>query len=232
MDLRGSRKNRWRWRLARTGADATEHGSRKIRSSGAISGERGFSVVELLVVVAIVLVICSASLMAINSVLKASRADTALQIALGQIRQVHQRAIDERRVYRLTFTSPGNIRTDRMDFSGGVWTPTFVDSINLPTDIQFTVVSGTPTTTTPNGFGSADNALDLSVNNTSGTTQAFFQADGRVLDSLNRVANGIVYLARPSDLASSRAVTIFGTTGRIKGWKLFTAGSNKYWGQP
>ncbi len=195
-------------------------------------GDRGFSVVELLMVVAIVLVICSASLMAINSVLKSSRADYALQITLGQIRQVHQRAIDERRVYRLTFTTPGNIRTDRMDFSGGVWTPSFIGCINLPSDMQFTVVSGTPTTTTPNGFGSASNAVDLSVNNTSGATQVFFQADGRVLDSVNRVANGIVYVARPADLASSRAVTIFGSTGRVKGWKLFTSGSNKYWGQP
>ena len=200
--------------------------------SKAARGDHGFSLVELLIVVAIVLVICSASLMAINSVLKSSRADYALQIALGQIRQVHQRAIDERRVYRLTFSTPGNIRTDRMDFSGGVWTPSFIDSINLPTDMQFTVVSGTPTTTTPNGFGSASNAIDLSVNNTSGTTQMLFQADGRVLDSVNRVANGIVYLARPADLASSRAVTIFGSTGRVKGWKLFTSGSNKYWGQP
>jgi hypothetical protein len=189
-------------------------------------------VVELLVVVAIVLIISSASLMAINSVLKSSRADYGLQIALGQVRQVHQRAIDERRVYRLTFTTPGNIRTDRMDFSGGVWTPAFIGSINLPTDMQFTVVSGTPTTTTPNGFGSADNAVDLSLNNTSGATQVFFQADGRVLDSVYRVANGIVYIARPGDLPSSRAVTIFGSTGRIKGWKLFTSGSNKYWGQP
>ncbi|HET9697140.1 MAG TPA: type II secretion system protein [Terriglobales bacterium] len=200
--------------------------------SKAARGDHGFSLVELLIVVAIVLVICSASLMAINSVLKSSRADYALQIALGQIRQVHQRAIDERRVYRLTFSTPGNIRTDRMDFSGGVWTPSFIDSINLPTDMQFTVVSGTPTTTTPNGFGSASNAIDLSVNNTSGATQMLFQADGRVLDSVNRVANGIVYLARPADLASSRAVTIFGSTGRVKGWKLFTSGSNKYWGQP
>ena len=226
MWVRGSCSRR-RYALNRTLTVCCE-GAR----SKAARGDHGFSLVELLIVVAIVLVICSASLMAINSVLKSSRADYALQIALGQIRQVHQRAIDERRVYRLTFSTPGNIRTDRMDFSGGVWTPSFIDSINLPTDMQFTVVSGTPTTTTPNGFGSASNAIDLSVNNTSGATQMLFQADGRVLDSVNRVANGIVYLARPADLASSRAVTIFGSTGRVKGWKLFTSGSNKYWGQP
>lgn len=206
----------------------------KSNRRGAISkarSDRGFSLVEVLIVVAIVLVICSASLMAINSVLKSSRADYALQIALGQIRQVHQRAIDERRVYRLTFTTPGNIRTDRMDLSAGVWTPAFAGAINLPTDMQFTIVSGTPATA-PNGFGTGSTAVDLSVNNTTGATQIFFQPDGRVLDSVNRVANGVVYVARAGDLPSSRAVTIFGSTGRVKGWKLFLSGSNKYWGQP
>ncbi len=198
---------------------------------GRCKSAHGFTIIELLIVIAIGLTVTAISFTLLQSAMNTSKANSALQIALGQVRQLHERAIDERHTYRLTFTAPRTIQTDRIDFAGAVTTPVFISSVDLPPDVSFTIVSGTPTSGTPNSFGSATTAIDLSVNNATGITQVYFQGDGRVLDSLNRVANGIVYMARPGDLTSTRAITIFGATGRAKGWKLQKSGSVACWGQ-
>lgn len=192
---------------------------------------RGFTIIELLVVIAIGITVTAMAFVLLQNSLNSTRADSALQIAVGQIRQVHERAIDERHIYRLTFIAPRTIQTDRIDLAGTVTTPIFISSIDLPQDISFAIVNGTPSANTPNGFGAAGTAVDLSVNNSAGINQVYFQADGRVLDSLNRVADGIVYMSRAGELTSTRAVTVFGATGRVKGWKLQQSGSVYSWGQ-
>lgn len=191
----------------------------------------GFSLIELLVVIAIGLTVAAIGLLQLRAAMNTAKADGSLQLALAQVRQTHERAIDERHIYRLTLVAPRTLLTERIDMAGSLAVPVFVSSIDLPADSSFTIVSGMPTTGTPNGFGNATNAIDLSVNNAPGITQAYFQPDGRVLDSLNRPANGIVYIARPGDLASTRAITIFGATGRVKGWKLMHNGTSNSWGQ-
>lgn len=196
-----------------------------------IGSLRGFTIIELLVVIAIGITVSTMAFVLLQNSLNSTRADSALQITLGQIRQVHERAIDERHVYRLTFTSPRTIQTDRIDIAGAITVPVFIGKIDLPQDISFAIVSGTPSSNTPNGFGSAGTAVDLSLNNSTGISQVYFQADGRVLDSLNRVANGIVYMSRAGELTSTRAVTVFGATGRVKGWKLQQSGSVYSWEQ-
>ncbi len=208
-----------------------ESGERTVSPANLGRSTRGFTLVELLIVIAIGLTVSAIAMMLVRGSLDTVKADEALQIALVQARQVHERAIDERHIYRLTFTAPRTIQTDRIDLSGTLAVPVPVSSIDLPADTSFTVVSGAPTAAPPNGLGAGSNAIDLSVNNAPGITQVYFQPDGRVLDYLNRVANGIVYLARPDDLSSSRAITIFGTTGRMKGWKLSVTGSTASWGQ-
>ena len=192
---------------------------------------RGFTIIEMLIVIAIGLTVTAMAYVLLQNSLNSTKSDSALQMALGQIRQVHERAIDERHVYRLTFTAPRTIQIDRIDFAGALTTPIFIGKTDLPQDISFAIVSGTPASNTPNGLGSATTAIDLSVNNSTGINQVYFQADGRVLDSLNRVADGIVYMSRSGDITSTRAVTVFGATGRVKGWKLQQSGSVYSWEQ-
>ena len=43
--------------------------------------------------------------------------------------------------------------------------------------------------------------------------------------------SGVVYMSRPGDLYSSRAVSIFGTTGRVRGWRLLKQGGVNKWVQ-
>jgi hypothetical protein len=117
--------------------------------------------------------------------------------------------------------APGKILTQTIA-AGVLSAPT---SIDLPIDEQFVVVAGVPLTPkTPDGFGSGVRAVDFDLGNGGGSNVLFFFPDGTVLDAAGNLNNGIVYIARPGDLYSSRAITIWGATGRLKVWSLANKG--------
>lgn len=198
-----------------------------------ICGTRGFTLIEAMVVLAIAAVLATVALFQVQTALRSSSADTALATALTQMRNAHQRAIDERTVFRLTFIPPGtpppgvapgsSIRLDELQNNpGGPSTFHTVSTIALPADMQFVNVPGIPTANTPDGFGDGSLAIDFAINAGGDPTQIYFQPDGRALTQTGEVANGVIYIARPGDLLSSRAVSMYGATGRCKSWRLIS----------
>jgi hypothetical protein len=95
----------------------------------------------------------------------------------------------------------------------------------LPNDVQFAVQAGFPASA-PDGFGTGVTAIDF------GQTLAgepysnvVFMPDGsaqvNVVNNNGNYNSGIVYMTRPGDVISnSRAITVWGATGRIRGWRL------------
>ena len=56
-----------------------------------------------------------------------------------------------------------------------------------------------------------------------------FLPDGSAHDLLGNLNNGILYLARNGDLYSSKAITVFGSTGRVRGWRLVSQAGAATW---
>jgi prepilin-type N-terminal cleavage/methylation domain-containing protein len=203
--------------------------------------QRGFSMVELSVVVLIILILTAVALMTMVPTVQNSRANAGMELVLGEMRRAHERAIDERRIYRLTFVPPNQIQLEVGQVANVAstitgTTPAFTTAqatLTLPDGIQFLCVGGIPTGagSVPDGLGSGANAIDFDLGNGGGGTQIYFQPDGRALDGANRLNDGVVYIALPGNLYSSRAVTLFGSTGRSKGWKLATLGGAAGWTQ-
>lgn len=195
--------------------------------------QQGFSLIELIFVIAVVLIITAGAMMQFVPVMKSARAENALQTTLSQMRNARSLAIDQRRKYRLTFTAPRTIQLDQVvvDPVTHIQSFSFVSTIDLPVDTEFIAISGIPTAGngTPDSLPTSGSAIDLDVDFGGGGTQVFFQPDGRALDSSNRLNNGVVYVARPGELMSSRAVSVLGATGRIKGWRLVDSAGQKKW---
>ena len=195
--------------------------------------EAGFSLIEALVVIAIILILAGAAIVQIGPSLQRSKAETALETTLGQLRLAHQTAIDQRKILMVTFTAPRTISIAQVtiDATTGLQTTVPISSIDLPSETQFTVVSGVPTQNgkTPDGLGTASNAIDFGLDYGGGQTTVYFQRDGRATDSAGRLNDGVVYISIPGDLNSSRAVTVLGATGRVKGWQILSANSNTEW---
>jgi type II secretory pathway pseudopilin PulG len=196
---------------------------------------------ELAVVVTIILIVTTAAIINMIPSLKTSKSNAALELVMGELRRAHERAIDERRIYRVTFVAPQTIQLEVGQLGNVATTitgssPTFVQAqapLTLPVGIQFIVVPGIPTSAvaTPDGLGSGANAIDFDVENGGAGTQIYFQPDGRALDGANRLNDGVVYIAEPTNLYSSRAVSLLGSTGRVKGWFLASTGGVNGWNQ-
>jgi type II secretory pathway pseudopilin PulG len=203
--------------------------------------EAGFSLLEVVLVMGVVLVVTASALINILPSIKTSRSNAAMELVLGEMRRAHERAVDERRIYRVTFTAPNTIQVDvgTVAVIGSTITdsaPAFVAAqppLTLPGSVQFTVVAGIPTNplATPDRLGAGATAIDFDQANGGGGTQIYFQPDGRALDAGNRLNDGVVYLAVPNDLFSSRAVSLYGSTGRTKNWTLSRVSGAIGWAQ-
>jgi len=197
----------------------------------------GFSLLEMLMVIALVMVVASIGFMSLQPSLRAQRVTNAYNTTLSALRTARDYAVSQRTSYHLQFikttTSSSIIVSPTLStFSGAQRAVTY----SLPNDVAFSAETGIPTSGTPDGFGSGLAAIDFGYTaqgtGTGGGTDLYFCPDGSVQDATNGAGNcagnwnsGVVYIARPGELLSSRAITVWGGTGRIRGWRLYSAGS-------
>ncbi len=195
---------------------------------------RGFSLIELMIVVTVLLIACAVSFMTLQPALKQGRVTNAYNFTLGALRQAREDAVGDRRVYMVTFSSaaiPNTITITQSDT--GVVKATY----SLPNDVVFGVQTGFPTSqttapTTPDGFGVGGTAIDFDQGVAGGVkTAIYFYPDGSAQDVNSNINNGVVYLCRTGDLTSARAITVWGATGRLRGWRLYPNGGSNYWRQ-
>jgi len=66
---------------------------------------RGFSTLEIVVVLGVIVILSTAAIIHIIPPLRKAKADAALEMVLGEMRLAHERAINERRIYRFTFVA-------------------------------------------------------------------------------------------------------------------------------
>ena len=175
---------------------------------------------EILLVAGLVALVGGFSMIIIGPALEARNVDMAVRTVSTQMNRARQFSVDARRRTRVTFTNPATITVDEQApvSQGGAWTQ--VSTTDLPGDMEFGI--DTAITSGPEGHAtSAD--IDFS-----GASQIFFMPDGSAVTSAGVLSNGVVYVAQPSNqLETSRAVTLFGSTGRISRW-VFDVDENKF----
>lgn len=186
---------------------------------------RGFSLLEIAIVLALILVASSISFITLQPTFAAARIDGAYNLTLMTMRRARQRAVDERKTYIVTILAPRTLQVWRQD---GAVAPNplppavLLNTYTLPQDISYKNEPGIPTTPagTPDGFGIGAFAVDFSVDYGGGFNSIYFQPNGGGYDQLGRVNNGVVYMSRTGVLDTSRAISLFGLTGQLHGWRL------------
>lgn len=189
---------------------------------------------ELMIVCSIFMIVGGITAISLIPAWQQTRITEAYNTTLMIIRRAHDEAVAERRIYVVSFnnTAVPNTVTVTQNAPNG---PVLVSGA-LPPEITYTTLPGMPTSnaappTTPDSFGIASFAIDLDVNVTPGVNTIYFYPTGTALDGAGNTSNGVVYIARTGDINSARAVTIWGATGRIRGWRLFQTGSQYNWRQ-
>src|SRR5215472_14022759 len=193
--------------------------------------QRGFSLLELMIVIAIGLVMAGVSIMALMPLYKQNHVDSAYDTTLSVIRSYRSQAITQSKRYIITFTNPGTITVQYWGVGVPVSpAPVQVAQYTLPTDITFAVQAGFPAAA-PDGFGTGITAIDFDQGMGLGS-QAYimFMPDGSSQDTLGNYNSGVVYLTQTgSNVNTARAVSVFGTTGRVRGWRLDSVAGNNTW---
>jgi prepilin-type N-terminal cleavage/methylation domain-containing protein len=202
------------------------------RSGHAGSRQRGFSLLEMMISMSIILILAGVTFYGLQPALKFARVNSAYDTTLMLLRNSRQQAIAQRTRYIVTFAAPGTITVQTWAYAAPPLVsppPVLVRTVTLPADIQFAVQGGMPSTaaTVPDGFGTGGTAIDFDQGAGLGSQPfVMFMPDGSSQDTQGNFYgggnfnSGIVYLGRPNELASMRAITVFGTTGRIRGWQL------------
>jgi len=197
-----------------------------------LSKSRGFTLLELLIALAVTIIMVAFAVMAYVPVMKQQHVTTAYNTTLSAFRNAHDRAQGDMRIYVLSFAAPGTITVTQNTAAGPV-----LFTATLPPDVTFHIEPGIPTSPlvaplTPDGFGSAALAIDLDQGvPPGGATLVQFNPDGTATDNLGNINNGVVYLGTPGNLLSCRAVTLWGATGRMRGWRLYQNGGVYSWSQ-
>jgi prepilin-type N-terminal cleavage/methylation domain-containing protein len=192
---------------------------------------RGFSLIELMVTVTIILIVSGVALFGMQPALQYSRVNNAYNITLGAIRQARDFAVGQRQQYSVTFSNAAvpNTITITQTGNGNV-----VTTYTLPTDVTYTNISGIPTAANavPDGFGSGAIAIGFDQGVAGGVQNViYFMPDGSAQDVNGNVNNGVIYIARAGQLYSSHAITVWGATGRLRGWRLYSNAGIPYWSQ-
>jgi type II secretory pathway pseudopilin PulG len=188
----------------------------------------GFSMLELMITVSLALVMCGVTFIFLRPQMNQSHTNSAYDTTLMALRNTRNLAITQSHEYYVNFNPAGfPAGTIQVQYQpplvvGAVAAPPLqqVNTYTIPGDVSFNVQAGFPGAS-PDGFGAGATAIDFESTPGVPLNYVVFFPDGSAQDSLGNYSSGVVYMTRVGDsIYNSRAVTVWGATGRIRGWRL------------
>src|SRR5260370_21387006 len=198
----------------------TSAGHRRHRASG-------FSLIEMLTVVALIIVLASISFISFVPVMKQQRVTNAYNTTLSAMRQARDKSVAQRTSYSVTFSTAAqpNTITVSPTLAGGFQGAQNTVVYQLPMDVEFDAESALASTPAPDGYGSGLLAIDFgyTANGTLGGAQTiYFCPDGSSQDAEGGAGacagswdGGVGDIARLGTFIRSRPGTVGCVTCRI-----------------
>jgi prepilin-type N-terminal cleavage/methylation domain-containing protein len=204
-------------------------------------GDRGFSLIEAIMVVAVIVTISSIAIIRLEPYLQQSQANAGLDQVKTVLRQARETAISQRRTIIVKFVSAvastpcptaanisNCVELFQMVVSGTPPTQTQAANpyvtVPIESNIKFLTYSGE--VDTPDGFGISGATGGIEFGGVGGGPGSGmqFQSDGTFTDGSGNLINGTVFLGANNMPASAQAVTVMGGTGRIRAYHGTGAG--------
>jgi prepilin-type N-terminal cleavage/methylation domain-containing protein len=211
---------------------------------------RGFTLLEMAIVVAIGLTMAGVTMMALMPLFTKSHVDRAYDTTLTALRNYRNLAIAQSVRYILIPTAstgptvPATITVQYWPYLAPPAVspaPTTVATITLPPDVNFATMAASFPAAGPDSIGGPANAIYFQNTMTgvadnctivvAGEPCIVFYPDGSVQDDAQNYISGVLYLNQLNNLLSSRAIDIWGTTGRMRGWRLYSNSGGPTWVQ-
>ena len=193
------------------------------------NGQRGFSMIEVCVVIALILIISAMAIFALQPALQDAKFDSAMRQVLDQLRQAREYSIANRRYVQVTFptvvvggtTQYQVVMTERNAppyGPAGAGADKVLSTVPIQSPAQFLVNAAAADT--PDNFGNGG-AIEFGGQIPGPVGGTLFQSDGELIDGITfQPINGTVFLGIPGKATASRAITVLGSTGRVRAWKF------------
>jgi Tfp pilus assembly protein FimT len=191
-------------------------------------GHRGISLIEMMIVVAIAMTIAGMIVVHLTPTLQSFRSNAAASQVTDVLRQAREYAITYRRYVQITFPnySPTGVNNQIAITVKNSITPTYggpvqpdvvLTTVTLSGNVNFQLEAGQPDT--PDAFGNTT-AVNFAGTDGGPTTGMFFQADGTFVNLTGNYINGSIFLGSNKSAPTARAITVLGTTGRIRAYHI------------
>lgn len=181
---------------------------------------RGFTFVELLVVIGIIFIISAMAIIQLLPAWQQSQSDAAVDQVKSTLRQARETAISQRRTIAVQFSGNNTISLYQFVVVGITSTIAAAPFLTIPIqrNVTFMTFAGMPDT--PDTFGVPGGGSGIMFGSVTGGPPSGmeFQSDGTFTDGTGVPINGTVFMGITNIPASARAVTVLGNTGRIRGY--------------
>lgn len=188
-----------------------------------IRSERGFSMLETVVVVSIMLVLTSLAIVQSFGSTESYQVNSASNVVVSQLRTARELAIANRRVVQVWIDSAPesdgryHVAYQQQPAPGTNEVAGTKVSVPIPAISQFVLETGVPDT--PMAFG---NSAAVYIGNppiAGGPPIMQFNPTGTFTDNTgNSLLYGTVFIGIPNKTPTARAVTIMGGTGRVRAY--------------
>lgn len=165
---------------------------------------------DLVIAIMIMSMLAGMAVIGISSVLPAMRTDKAMQEVVAQLRQARNMALAQRRNIEVEFSGTNQVEIIRIEEPDK--TPNVISTLALGNNCGFINPDRIPIDT-PDGFGNTS-AIDFGD-----AEKLIFSSEGMLVDESGDPVNGTVFIGSPDQPEHARAVTVLGSTGRIRGYR-------------
>ena len=170
--------------------------------------ERGFSLAEILTIVALIGLLFGITIIAFQAAAVTIQGDSNLRIIEGQLKFARDVAVNQRRAVQVVLVEPNEIQVIRQDRPAGTTLLSSAVLENNTTFIDFDDIPDTPETFGEESVFAPDTGSTL-----------MFTADSMFTDASGGPANATIFIAQAGRKMTARAVTVFGTTARIRTYR-------------
>ncbi len=171
----------------------------------------GFSLMEILVAVAIISIILGMALLNYGNILPNFKANSAMDQLLYQLRSARERAIAHRREVQVQFVGTNQLTITEIWLLG---TAPPASTVSFEGGAQYIILPGVPDLPAPFNFG---NTVPVYFGGLSGGPPIMkFSTTGAFIDGGNTIVNGTVFMGIPGKPSTARAISVLGATGRVR----------------
>ncbi len=173
--------------------------------------QQGFSLLEILVAVAIISVVLVMAMLNYGNILPNYKANSAMDQLLSQMRSARERAISHRREVLVQFVGTNQLTITEIWLVGTAPPPT---TVTFEGGAQYMAFPSVPDLPAPYNFG---NSAPIYFGGLSGGPPIMkFSTTGAFIDGGNSLVNGTVFLGIPGKPSTARAISVLGATGRVR----------------